>query len=175
MKSLKTMLTAVAASLALSASSYAGPILVAEWAGGSGDATELAAVNTAIANYNTANNPDLPALGAEFVAKTTSIGSYAPGDGQTINWTAPSDFAFYYIMTKWGAGGASFDHALHYVLAGETLVYNPDDLLKKGDAPNGLSHLWIWGGGENRVPDGGSTVALLGAALAGVSMIRRKK
>jgi hypothetical protein len=172
MKSLKTSLLAVVASLALSASSYAGPILVDEWAGNSGNANELADVNTAISDYNAANNPDLPALPAEFVAKTTSIGSYAPGDGQTINWTAPADYAFYYIMTKWGSGGANFDHALHYVLAGETLIYNPGGV---GTPPNGLSHIWIWAGGDNRVPDGGSTVALLGAALAGVSMLRRKK
>ena len=47
----------------------------------------------------------------------------------------------------------------------------------KGFGPNndkyGLSHWTLFGGG-NQVPDSGSTVALLGAALAGLEVVRRK-
>jgi hypothetical protein len=37
-----------------------------------------------------------------------------------------------------------------------------------------ISHISIYGGGGNRVPDGGATVALLGVGLLGLGAIRRK-
>jgi hypothetical protein len=178
MKSLKRTLMALVASLALAANSYATPILVGTWNGTSGDAAELVAVDAAIDAYNVANNPDLPEFSelTEFANKnTTPVSLYSlPGDEHTLVWTAPNDYDFYYIMSKYGNpknGGATFEHALHYVLAGDTLTYNPGG----SGPPNGLSHVWVWGGNDNNVPDGGSTVALMGAALAGLSMIRRRK
>jgi hypothetical protein len=175
MKSFRITFLAFLASIALSISARGGPILVGEWAGAdSGDAEELATVQGVIAFYNFVVDPDLPAFAglSEFVPKTEDIDPYLVGDDdKTIIWTAPNDHSFYYIMTKWGKGGANFDHALHYVLAGETLNYNPGG----SNPPEGLSHVWIWAPGGNQVPDGGSTVALMGASLAGLAMIRRRK
>ena len=37
----------------------------------------------------------------------------------------------------------------------------------------GLSHFTLFGGGSTQVPDGGTTAALLGAALAGMGFLRR--
>lgn len=152
-------------------SAAAGPILVKEWDGGnSGAATELQAVTDAINDYNGANNPDLPALGSALVIQDPPA-TYAPNDSKVIEWTAPSTFAYYYVMTKWGIGQANFDHALHYVLAGEALTYNPGG----SSAPNGLSHVSIWGGRlpSTSVPDGGFSLALLGLGAFGLSRLRR--
>jgi hypothetical protein len=108
------------------------------------------------------------------VGKTTTVSSFFDGgDDKTIEWTAPNSFSAYYIMTKWGSGNANFDHALHYVLAGETLNYNPNG----SNPPEGLSHLAIWatGPGETgRVPDSGTTVVLLGLSLLSLRMFRKR-
>ena len=151
-------------------SAAAGPILVKEWAGNSGAANELQDVKNAIIEYNAAKDPDLPALGTALVIQDPPA-TYAPNDEKVIEWTAPSTFDYYYIMSKWGIGQATFDHALHYVLPGEKVTYNPG-----GDtAPNGLSHVSIWGGrrqpGTN-VPDGGFSLALLGLGAFGLSRLR---
>lgn len=151
-------------------SAAAGPILVKEWAGNSGAANELADVQTAISEYNTAKDPDLPALGSNLVVQDPPA-TYAPNDEKVIEWTAPSTYDYYYVMTKWGIGQGTFDHALHYVLAGESLNYNPGG----SSAPNGLSHVSIWAGRlpSTSVPDGGFSLALLGLGAFGLSRLRR--
>ena len=168
---LSTMVGSILAFGAMSA--VAGPILVAEWAGNSGAANELADVQTKIGDYNTANDPDLPAFSGTTTLKIQdlSVTTYAPNDEKLAEWTAPATYDYYYVMTKWGKGQANFDHALHYVLAGETLNYNPGG----ASAPNGLSHVSIWAGslpGTN-LPDGGWSLALLGLGALGVSRLRR--
>lgn len=160
--------------LALAAmSATAGPILVAEWAGNSGAANELADVQSYIGAYNTANDPDLPAFsGTTTVTIQAGNAAYITGgDDKVITWTAPATYDFYYVMTKWGKGPASFDHALHYVLAGESLNYNPGG----AGAPNGLSHVSIWAGDlpTVAVPDSGWSLALLSLGVFGLSRIRR--
>ena len=161
----------------------AGPILVGQYAGNSGDDNEKVDVRNAITAYAGVGAP-LPQLfgpGSDpslingwsvFAGKTTTVSPYyAGGDDKTIDWTAPSSFSAYYIMTKWGGGGANFDHVLHYVLAGETLNYNPNGV----NPPNGLSHLAIWAVGPGgQVPDGGSASLLLGASLLSLGLLRRR-
>ena len=128
-----------ACALFLSIRASALPILVGEFpTADSGDATENVAVRTAIETYNTNFNPDLPQIfGAgsdpalingwsEFVPKTTTVAPFFDnGDAKTVEWTAPNTFSSFYVLTKWGQGGANFDHALHFVSAGDTLLYNP--------------------------------------------------
>lgn len=171
----------IAALMALPAfQANAVTILVAEWAAtDSADATELADVAAKILAYNSANNPDLPLLGTTTLlttlankATTGNIGPLIPNDGKVMEWTAPTGtYAFFYVMTKWGQGQANFDHALHYITAGDSLTYNPGG----AGAPNGLSHAILWGGGNSPgVPDGGSVLAFLGLSLAFLEALRRK-
>lgn len=169
---LSTVLGCALIGAAMTAS--ATPILVGEWASASsGAATELAEVQAAITAYNTANDPDLPDFSGttSVVIQDTVVTTYAPNDDKIIEWTAPATYDYYYVMTKWGQGRAAFDTALHYVLAGETLTYNPGGT----DHPQGLSHVSIWGGrlpGTN-VPDNGWALALLGLGTLGVARLRR--
>lgn len=174
---------ACAAIVCLSAASVSAvPILVAEWNGNSGDANELADVAAHIVTYNGANDPDLPLLNTTTLLtvlanKAVNVGVYTPNNSDVIEWTAPAGYDFYYIMTKWGQGSpkenpTGFEHALHYVLAGETLTYNPGG----ANAPNGLSHVITWGGDvpDQRVPDAGATLALLGVSVTALGFMRRK-
>ncbi len=126
---------------------------------------------------NALNNPDLPlwedtTLLTDLIDKADPnyVGLFIPNDDKVLEWTAPYDFEYYYIMTKWGQGQANFDHALHYMLAGETVTYNPGGTR----APQGLSHVIQGGGERKRVPDGGSMLALLGLGLTSIEALRRK-
>lgn len=157
------------------------PILVSEWFGPSGlgnpqndpNSNEDASVAAQIVAYNAVNNPDLPLLAGltkTVSQQTTSMTDFG-NDSNVLNWTAPMDCDFYYIMTKWGQGQATWDHALHYVLAGETVIYNPGG----AGFPMGLSHVSIWCGETERVPDGGSTLAFLSLAMVLVAPFIRRK
>ena len=179
LKGLLSLLTAAACTMA--APALAVPILVDEWAGPSGLGKPITDpdnedyhVVQAILNYNSANNPDLPLLSeASKIVIQAGNGSYISGDDKILNWTAPLDCDYYYIMTKWGQGGATFDHALHYILAGETVVYNPGG----ENGPTGLSHVSIWCGDTTTttdVPDGGATLVLLGIGVSTVGLLRKR-
>ena len=174
-----------ACALFLSVRASALPILVGEFnTTNSGNDTEKVAVRTAIAAYNTNFDPDLPQIfgtgtdpvlingWSEFVPKTTTVAPFfSGGDDKTIEWTAPNTFSSFYVLTKWGQGGANFDHALHFLSAGETLLYNPGG----SGAPQGLSHIAIWAADPgNRVPDSGSSLSLLGLALICLGVLRRR-
>ncbi len=158
------------------------PILVSEWDGPSGlghpgnpAKNEDASVAAQIVAYNVAHAPDLPLLGGltKIVEQDDSLSKYVQtgSGGKILSWTAPTDCDFYYIMTKWGQGQADWDHALHYVLAGESIImYNPGG----SSDPNGLSHVSIWCGEGVHTPDGGASLALLGMGLIGLGALKRK-
>jgi hypothetical protein len=173
---IKTLSAVVGGILALGAmTASAAPILVAEWLGNSGSANELADVQAKILAYNVANAPDLPAFSGttSVTLQSTAVATYAPNNEKIVEWTAPATYDFYYVMTKFGKGQANFDHALHYLLAGETLSYNPGGT----SAPNGLSHVSIWAGDlpntNTHLPDNGWSVALLGLGAFGIARLRR--
>ncbi len=167
----------LAAYLSFAGQVSALPILVSEWMGSnSGVATEANDVKNAINNYNSSHDPDLPLFSeaTAVVIQAGKSGYITGGDEKVLTWTAPATYDYYYIMSKYGKGGANFDHALHYVLAGESLNYNPGG----NSAPNGLSHVSIWGGNfpnTQPVPDGGSTVLLLGLAVGGLGAVCRRR
>jgi hypothetical protein len=164
---------------AVAASANAVPILVGTWPSpSSGNAAENTASQAAIDAYNDVNNPDLPDLydldaPPNLLAGWIEFPKVELNDGpHTFEWTAPDTYAEYYVLSKYGnpkKKGADFDTALHYLLAGDELSYNPG-----GDAaPNGLSHYRIWARGETNVPDGGLTIMLLGLSLTGLAAFRR--
>lgn len=133
--------------------------------GNSGDATEEAWVKQLIQDYNTANDPDLPAL------PTPGVKTEIPPtqDIKTFTYTVPDDCDFVYVLAKFGASQNPNDpensHWAWYLGAGDTLTF---------DNPNnkGLSHYVVWCG-TNGVPDGGLTAVLLGLALTGLGASRR--
>jgi hypothetical protein len=185
---LKQKLLIPALALFIAAQVSAAPILVGEFTpANAGDGTEKAAIRDVIDAYNATHNPDLSQLfggdpivlinGWEvFVEKTADVDGYEGADDKTLTFTAPDDYAEYYIFSKYGAAKGQnppFTSALHYLLAGEVLTYNPN-----GDgAPHGLSHIAIWGRGESpgtSVPDSGLTVALLGASMMMLAFAKRR-
>ena len=84
---------------------------------------------------------------------------------------------FDYAVLHYGKGPGGAGHGggiVFYYLNGMTGNF---DFPTDGSGPNGfggLSSIRLFGGeGNANVPDGGSTVALLGAAMAGVGLLRR--
>ena len=185
----KLFIPALALFFAVQASAL--PILVGEFKPESaGDDNERIAIRAAIEAYNSTHTPDLSQLfgfgivdkskekqiplindWTVFVAKTDDVDGYNGSDGKFINFTAPGTFAEYYVFSKYGIGQASFDSALHHLVAGDVLSYNPN-----GDsAPNGLSHVAIWArGSSTSVPDSGLTIALFGAGLMLLGVMKRR-
>lgn len=171
----------VAAFLALAPlSTQATAYLIDEWdSPDSGDDEQIAAIQAAIAAFNTAGNPPAPLPAFDpalvFVAKTDDVEDFDSADNQSVVWTAPSGDVSFYVLTKWGQGQANFDTALHLVTPGNTLNYNPAwGGPRQPGAPNGLSHIAIWHTPETEVPDGGTTAVLLGLGLLGIASIRRR-
>jgi hypothetical protein len=183
----RSSLTTLALALCVFASNAsAATILVGTWdSPNSGEATENASARTAIANYNSANDPDLSLLyGAG--SPPPLLAGWVEFDKIELN-NGPHTFTFsptgiyagyteYYVVSKYGnpnnSRGANFDTALHHLLNGDSISYNPGG----SSAPNGLSHYRIWArGGSTQVPDGGSTVLLLGLGLSGLALLRRRK
>jgi hypothetical protein len=177
----KLLISALA--LVLAAQVNAAPILVGEFTAKSGDDKEHVAIREAINTYNGSHDPDLSQLFGtgtspllindwnDFVSKTTDIDGYDSADGKTLNFTAPGTYAEYYVFSKYGSGGADFNMALHYLSAGDVLSYNPGG----ASAPNGLSHIAIWARGTpTNVPDSGLTLALFGAGLMMLGVMKRR-
>ena len=164
----------------------AAPILVGEFKPSNGsDAAELAAIRTAINTYNGTHEPDLSQLlgfnadgdlmpingWAEFVARTTDVSAYVDATGKVVNFTAPGTYLEYYFLSKFGIGGAEFNTALHHLTAGDVLSYNPGGL----EAPEGLGHVAIWARGTpSSVPDSGLSIALFGASLMLLGVMKRR-
>ena len=178
----KLLISALALFFAVQASAL--PILVGEFKpANAGDATEHVAARNAIDSYNSTHNPDLSQLfgpGANpvlindwsvFVAKTTDTGAFEGASDKILSFTAPGTYAEYYVFSKYGIGQANFDSALHHLLAGDVLSYNPGG----ASAPQGLSHLAIWArGSTTSVPDSGLTIALFGAGLMLLGVMKRR-
>lgn len=93
------------------------------------------------------------------------------GSGNTATLSLGAG-GYEYLLTRWGGGDI-----LYYVegLSGNITVEN--DLVSPGQTDTGLSHFALFGDESNpppSVPDGGSTVAMLGSALLGISALGRK-
>jgi hypothetical protein len=124
--------------------------------------SQLDRLNIQINIYNAANNPDLAAavlLGA--------LTGQANGSGvlninvDVTGWS--------YLVLKW----ANTDQ--FYYLNGATGVVNFASTVFNGNGqPQGLSGYSLFNPGRTTVPDGGSSVLMLGAALSGLSLVVRR-
>jgi hypothetical protein len=123
--------------------------------------SELDRLNGQIDIYNAANDPDLAAavLAGAFKVDASS-------DGITSIDIDITGFA--YIKLAWD-GKDQF-----YFVGDETGVQTFDStVFNQNNQPQALSHYALFNPGGNGVPDGGSTVALLGVALGGIEAMRR--
>jgi hypothetical protein len=122
--------------------------------------SELARLNGQIDIYNAAHDPDLPA--ATLVGSSGQIDTPSGPTSIDIDITG-----WTYIKLKWdGMDQFYFVGDETGVLTFDSTVFNP-----KSGAPLGLSHYVLYN--PTGVPDGGTTVMLLGAALGALGMARR--
>jgi hypothetical protein len=181
---LKTVLAVAAVGL-MAVRANALPILIngpyGQWVNPANEATEYAYFLSAIAAYNAANNPDLPAPGAIDTTPQLIGGATGSGFGNA-NMPAPTpisitiDFgveAETYVGLTWdGPNGGT----LVYYVGGESgpiTFSSPFFPAKNGEKQYGLSHYMFTGPGT-KVPDGGLTVGLLGMALGAMGLLMRK-
>jgi hypothetical protein len=139
-----------------------------------GQATIEGWAATTVANYNIAVDPDLPAPGLQAFrvnsipeSGSTPPAAYSsyPTFGDVDCLTLPvGDFT--YLALHWGGTGGGH-HQLFYIgdLTGSLEFCNLQ-------GKNGLS--WYSYFGPRGVPDSGSTLILLGAALFGLMLFRRR-
>lgn len=143
---------------------------------------ETTMVTDLIGSYNTGtpSSPFTITIGSHSLTATLAAGSSVPtaplpapgaNNGQVVINNGPSSAytvdlgtgGFNYLMIKWGRSSE-----FYYVggLSGDVSFSNDIN-------ENGISHFDLWGG-DSTVPDGGTTVLLLGAALSGLGLLRRK-
>lgn len=136
--------------------------------GNAGSATVTTWLNGLINTYNGANNPDLPSPATLSFNSTDdpAMPGYPANTGTSI--TLPVG-TYEYLTLKWGGGFTPGAFGAYYI--------------------GGLTGPWVFNSPNNRdlsgyrlydattrppsVPDGGTGVMLLGAALAGLGLIRR--
>lgn len=159
-------LALVVVSLFITINAKANIIDLGAWdipSGGESAAKELAFLNsTVLPAYNAAHNPDL--LAATFGTENINV----PDDD--ILSIALDVTGWSYVKLKWGKQWQ------FYSVAGESgsilfasTVLNPNEIDYQA-----LSHYTFFGPETVHTPDGGSTLLLLGSALIGVGLIRRK-
>ncbi len=147
------------------------------------EADELVFLTSLINSYNT-GTPASPfdiLVGPHTLVGTVVPGTYLPSPGnlpapgadlgnadlqngpQTELTLSLGAGGYSYALIKWGRSSE-----LYYIggLTGDVVLSNDIN-------DNGASHWDLWGPGQ-QVPDGGTTVLLLGVALSGLGLIRRK-
>jgi hypothetical protein len=108
-----------------------------------------------------------PALPTPMLAGALDLGSNVVGDGGLVGF----DYAVLHYGS--GKGGTPGGGVEFFALNGNSKYTFPDN----GTGPNGnggFSSLTLFKGVSKTVPDGGSTVMLLGAALGLIAVARRK-
>ena len=132
------------------------------FSGNNNPTTNFNALVSDIGRYDTFTSTSLPS--AVFLG----YGDYAPG---TVSLTG---FDYAVLHYGKGPGGASPGGGIvFYYLNGMTGNY---DFPVNGLGPNGfggLSSIRLYVGSHTSVPDGGTSVMLMGIALTGVALLRR--
>jgi hypothetical protein len=163
----------------------------------SGDDTEAAWVRKLITDYNTAKDPDLPTLLGQSAnvdapwhfgkTEITDDPKTETDDVKSFSFSLPAGCDYGYLLLKWGGGNKNpFEHQVWYVEAGDAFaatspIYVKSTTKAKGKngaieiktGQGGLSHWDLWCHEEARVPDGATTLALLGVGLLGLVGARR--
>ena len=136
--------------------------------GSFGDSTVFSWLTTDAAAFNTASgtaypvptaNPD----GTPLTKVNTPLG------GSSVTLTVPSQE---YVVLHWGGQGGGWAQAFYNPGADIDYTFNAPP----GGAPlvGGISFYSSYGPGGGSVPDGGASILLLGAAMGGLVLMRRK-
>lgn len=126
--------------------------------------SQLAWLTGQVSGYNTITSSSLPTPTGGVDASASMGGSVS-----LVGYT--------YATVHYGKGGSGTGQGggiVAYYLNGETAFTFP----QTGLGPNGMggiSSVYLFGPSTQRVPDGGSAVALLGATLVGAVILRRFK
>jgi VPDSG-CTERM motif len=141
------------------------------------ESAELATLAAVITAYNAANNTNLPAPGPIDLTPQLVGGATSPGSGHA-NLPSPTplsitiDFGLeretYALFTWDGPNGGT----LIYYVGDETGPVTFESPTFPTGRQYGLSHYMFTG--PSTVPDGGMTLVLLGGAVAGLGVLRRR-
>ena len=144
-----------------------------------GDLTVFNYIKTDVSLYNAPIlghklTTPLPTPTAKDTSGTPFLGGAFTGSGPNkIDLTLGG---YDYLFLHWGGHGGGWEQV--YYVGGLSGLYEFDQPTKAGDNSDtigGLSFYSFYGPNPPRnVPDGGITVLLLGAALSGLGLIRRK-
>lgn len=131
-----------------------------------GDATVLNWLTADVLSYNsiTASSLGSPISVLGQIGQTSGTG----GNSITLNVTG-----FSYLFLHWGGQGGGWAQAFYVGNSAGSFNFN-NSLVGTGQNPSvgGLSFYSFYN--SNNVPDGGSTVMMLGAALSGLSLVVRR-
>jgi hypothetical protein len=142
-------------------------------AGGSSPADQMNYLNTTVLpQYNAANDPDLT---SPAIATGGNLDVQVPGGGSSLSVNVTS---FEYLKIKWG------NFWQYYAFTGNesgSLTFN-QPLGPGGVTTGGASHYDLWHSQASPpgdvppvgVPDGGTTIAMLGLGLSLLAFMRRK-
>jgi hypothetical protein len=174
----KLIITAVAALVGFSASVQAIPIT-----GG-----------ISFAGSYTPNNSDLNVatsitFGSSFVTSDNgSFAIFAPGSSVTMASPLAINPTVVPVLSLWSIGIYSFDaySLVQSAQSANTLTLTGTGLIKDGNSADSVAGTWLAtfntlndtfsysASAAANVPDGGTTVMLLGGALAGLGLLKRK-
>lgn len=111
---------------------------------------------------------------APGLPSSPSLGGKVSVDGSPTSWNIDlgAGGAGDYLVAQWdGPNGADAVYYIHG-LTGTITLENTVDFVNANGGAYGLSDWWT--ANSVGVPDGGTTVLLLGTALSGLALIRRK-
>ena len=95
---------------------------------------------------------------------TSGLGPFtAGGGGSTLSVTLVGPTIYDYLTVKWGNDMEA------YYIKGLSSFTVPNDVNQ-----NGWSGFELWDPHTSQVPDGGTTLLLLGSVMSGLALIRRK-
>ena len=119
----------------------------------------------------------------------SASGSFTGLDGATATFAFPWFFNSGPVPAFWTVGGFTFNLIASSIdsqgggflnVSGTGIITGPGGFSPTGSTwsfsiqDDSSTGIFAWSGGNEAIPDGGATVALLGLALAGIEGIRRK-
>lgn len=160
--------------------------------GMSAQATPISGGISFAGNY-TPNNPNLTlatsiAFGATGVTSGNgSFAVFAPGSAVTMSSPLAINPTSVPVLALWSIGIYSFDaySLVQSAQTSSTLTLTGTGVIHNGTPAEDTAGQWIatfntlsgtfsWSASSGTVPDGGTTMLLLGSALTGITLLRRK-
>jgi hypothetical protein len=132
-----------------------------------GNATVFAWLGNDITTYNSLNSTSLP--GPTTVSGTAGLTGGVGGTSISLNVSG-----YDYLFFHWGGQGGGWAQAFYVGGSSGEFTFN-SSLIANGDGPpavGGLSFYSLYG--PQGVPDGGSTMLMLGAAFSSLGLVARR-